>query len=464
MLRKRKTVAMILAGGQGSRLGVLTAEKAKPAVSYGGKYRIIDFTLSNCTHSGIDTVGVLTQYRPLELNTYIGTGSAWNLDTMSGGAYVLPPYSVGESGEWYSGTANAIYQNMGFIEKFDPEYLLVLSGDHVYKMNYKWMISAHEEKKAAATIAVIRVPIEEASRFGIMSTDADMRITEFAEKPEHPKSNLASMGVYVFNWKVLREYLVADENNPSSDHDFGKNVIPAMFFGGERLYAYEYGGYWKDVGTIQSLWEANMELLSSDPPLNLHDEGWRIYSRNPNDPPHFIDAGARVKNSMISEGCIIYGSVENSLLSPDVIVEKGAVVFGSIIMDGTRVCEDAQVCLAIIDEDVMVGKAAVVGDAGSTGDASDAGPGSSDSPSAGPGASDASPGNLGSSDSPSAGPGASDASPGNPGSSDSPSAGPGASDASPGNPGGDNITVIARGVKIAPGEVIAAGKELRHDS
>ena len=398
MQRKKKTVAMILAGGQGSRLGVLTAEKAKPAVSYGGKYRIIDFPLSNCTHSGIDTVGVLTQYRPLELNTYIGTGSAWDLDTMTGGAYVLPPYSVGESGEWYSGTANAIYQNIGFIEMFDPQYLLVLSGDHIYKMNYKWMILAHTEKGAAATIAVIPVPIEEASRFGIMSTDATMRITEFEEKPEKPKSNLASMGVYVFDWKILREYLLADENNPNSDHDFGKNVIPAMFNSGEKMYAYEYGGYWKDVGTIQSLWEANMELLMDDPPISLHDEGWRIFSRNPNDPPHFVDAEARIVNSMISEGCLIFGSVENCLLSPGVIIEKGAVVQGSIVMDNARICEGAKVSMAILDEDVIIGRAALVGDIEDM---------------------------------------------------DKPEKG---------------IVVIARGVEIAPKEVVPAGKEVRLDS
>ncbi|MCL2333073.1 MAG: glucose-1-phosphate adenylyltransferase [Actinomycetia bacterium] len=352
---------MILAGGQGSRLGVLTAEKAKPAVGYGGKYRIVDFPLSNCAYSGIDTVGVMTQYRPLELNTYIGTGSAWNLDTMTGGAYVLPPYSVGESGEWYSGTANAIYQNVGFIEQFDPDTLLVLSGDHIYKMNYKWMLSAHEEHGAAATIAVIRVSDEEASRFGIMSVGDDLRITEFAEKPEHPKSNLASMGVYAFDWKVLRAYLAADEANPDSDNDFGKNIIPAMLASDEKLYAYEYGGYWKDVGTIESLWEANMELLRDDPPIDLYDEGWRIFSRNPNDPPQFIDAGARVTNSMICEGCMIYGTVEHSLISPRVLVEKGALVKDSIIMDDTKICAGARVLTSIIDEEVVVGAGALVG-------------------------------------------------------------------------------------------------------
>ncbi len=361
MQRKKKTVAMILAGGQGSRLGVLTADKAKPAVGYGGKYRIVDFPLSNCAYSGIDTVGVMTQYRPLELNTYIGTGSAWNLDTMTGGAYVLPPYSIGASGEWYSGTANAIYQNIGFIEQFDPDVLVVLSGDHIYKMNYKWMLTVHKENSAAATIAVIKVPLEEASRFGIMSVDDDMRITEFAEKPEHPQSDLASMGVYAFDWKVLRQYLEADEADPDSDNDFGKNIIPTMLASGERLFAYEYGGYWKDVGTIESLWEANMELLRDDPPIDLYDKGWRIFSQNPNDPPQFIDADARVTNSMICEGCMIHGTVEHSMISPGVVVEAGALVKDSIIMDDTKICAGAQVLTSIIDEEAVIGKDAIVG-------------------------------------------------------------------------------------------------------
>lgn len=355
---------MLLAGGQGSRLGVLTAEKAKPAVTYGGKYRIIDFPLSNCSYSGIDTVGVLTQYRPLELNTYIGTGSAWNLDTMTGGAYVLPPYSVGESsGEWYSGTANAIYQNMEFIEQFDPDNLLVMAGDHIYKMNYKWMISEHLEKGADATVAVIRVPANEASRFGIMNTDADMMITEFEEKPENPKNNLASMGVYVFKWDTLKKYLTEDENNTDSDNDFGKDIIPAMLKKGEKLYAYEFGGYWKDVGTIQSLWEANMELLYDNPPINLYDEPWRIYSRNPNDPPHYVDENATIVNSIVCEGCLIYGTVVNSILSPGVIVEKDACVYDSIVMDDTVVEEGSQVDMTIIGEDVVIGKGALVGKA-----------------------------------------------------------------------------------------------------
>ena len=363
MHRKKKTVAMLLAGGQGSRLGVLTAEKAKPAVTFGGKYRIIDFPLSNCTFSGIDTVGVLTQYLPLELNTYIGTGSPWDLDTMTGGAYVLPPFSAAEASEWYSGTANAIYQNMGFIEQFDPDLLLILAGDHIYKMNYKWMISAHTEKDADVTIAVIPVPLNEASRFGIMSTDEDLRITEFEEKPECPKSNLASMGVYVFKWEALRRYLTEDAEDPDSDNDFGKNIIPAMLAAGERLYAYEFGGYWKDVGTVQSLWEANMELLYDNPPINLYDEPWRIFSRNPNEPPHIVDTDARIVNSLVCEGCRIYGTVENSILSAGVVVEKGAAVYDSIVMADTRVCEGAQVDMAIIDEEAVIGEGAVVGGA-----------------------------------------------------------------------------------------------------
>jgi len=398
MLKKKKTIAMLLAGGQGSRLGVLTADKAKPAVTYGGKYRIIDFPLSNCAYSGIETVGVLTQYRPLELNTYIGTGSAWNLDTMTGGAYVLPPYSAAESAEWYSGTANAIYQNIEFIEQFDPDDLLVLSGDHIYKMNYKWMISEHELKDADATIAVISVPIEEASRFGIMNTDADLRIIDFEEKPENPKSTLASMGVYVFKWKTLRKYLREDKDKKDTDNDFGKDIIPAMLKNGEKLYAYEYGGYWKDVGTIQSLWEANMELLIENSPINLYDEPWRIFSRNPNDPPHYVDENAKIVNSIVCEGCQIFGTVENSILSPGVVVEKGASVYDSIIMDDTVICENAQVDMTIIDESAVIGKGAVVGCANDPEKAE------------------------------------------------------------------KDITVLGRGVRVAPGDVVPAGKEVRHDS
>ena len=362
MYSKKRVVAMLLAGGQGSRLGVLTSHRAKPAVTYGGKYRIIDFPLSNCTHSGIDTVGVLTQYEPLELNTYIGTGSPWDLDTMSGGAFVLPPYVKGKSGRWYSGTANSIYQNMFFIEQFDPEYLVVLSGDHIYKMNYNWMVQAHIDKKADATIAVIEVPIEEASRFGIMNTDPDMKIYEFEEKPEKPKNNLASMGVYCFSWPVLKEYLTKDAEDPDSSNDFGKNIIPGMLSGGQRMYAYEFGGYWKDVGTIHSLWEANMELLADTPPLNLYDDPWRIFSRDPNEPPHYVDAEAVVRNSIVSEGCYIYGTVQNSILSAGVTVEKGAEIKDSIIMAECLIGKGSLVSMSIVDEEAKIGKNCVVGE------------------------------------------------------------------------------------------------------
>ena len=361
MINKKKTVAMLLAGGQGSRLGVLTWRKAKPAVTYGGKYRIIDFPLSNCVHSGIDTVGVLTQYQPLELNAYIGTGSPWDLDTISGGAFVLPPYVNGETGRWYSGTADAIYQNMYFIEQFEPDNLLILSGDHIYKMNYSWMIREHIQNDADATIAVIPVPIQDASRFGIMNTDPGGRIIEFEEKPEKPKSNLASMGVYVFSWPILKKRLEKDAADPKSSNDFGKNVIPSMLAAGDRLFAYEYGGYWKDVGTVRSLWEANMELLSDFPPLNLYDDPWRIFSRNPNDPPHYTGPDAVVSTSMISEGCGIYGTVEHSVLSNGITVEKGAVVRDSIIMAGTTIGAGSVVEMSIVDENVKIGKSAVVG-------------------------------------------------------------------------------------------------------
>ena len=358
---KKKCVAMLLAGGQGSRLYALTQNRAKPAVPYGGKYKIIDFPLSNCIHSGIDTVGVLTQYEPLELNADIGNGATWDLDCMSGGAYVLPPYVKGKKGEWYSGTASAIFQNIHFIEQYNPDYILILSGDHIYTMDYEKMIDAHEERGADATIAVMEVPMAEASRFGIMNTDDDMRIVEFEEKPPVPKNNLASMGIYVFSWKKLREYLIADNQDPNSSNDFGKNIIPNMLNNGEKMFAYLFSGYWKDVGTIDSLWEANMDLLAEKPELDLHDDNWRIYGRNLVLPPHFIGEEASVHNSILCDGCNIYGTVENSILSPGVTVEKGAVVKDSIIMQQTVIRAGSSVTRAIIDEDVTIMEDAKIG-------------------------------------------------------------------------------------------------------
>ena len=354
MQLKKECIAMLLAGGQGSRLGVLTKNLAKPAVPFGGKYRIIDFTLSNCINSGIDTVGVLTQYQPLVLNGYIGNGQPWDLDRLHGGVSILPPYIRGKAGEWYKGTANAIYQNMHFIEAYDPEYVLILSGDHIYKMDYSEMIDYHKKQKADCTIAVIEVPMDEASRFGIMNVNDDGSIYEFEEKPKNPKSNKASMGVYVFSWKTLREYLSEDERNPQSNNDFGKNIIPEMLAGGLRMYAWKFSGYWKDVGTVESLWEANMELLQDHPELNLHDSSWKILSRNPNQPPHYVGDEAKIRTSFISEGCRIYGTVENSVLFPEVTISAGAHVRDSIIMQNTVVGEDCEIIRTIIDEDVVV--------------------------------------------------------------------------------------------------------------
>lgn len=363
MVTSKKCVAMLLAGGQGSRLGVLTRHRAKPAVQYGGKYRIIDFPLSNCVHSGIDTVGVLTQYQPLELNSYIGTGASWDLDNLTGGAYVLPPYvKGGEKGEWYSGTANAIYQNIYFIERYNPKYIVVLSGDHIYKMDYAKMIDFHEKNSADATIAVIKVPMEEASRFGIMNTDSDLRINEFEEKPKVPKNNMASMGVYVFTWEVVKKYLEEDANNPNSSNDFGKNIIPAMLNGGEKLFAYPFEGYWKDVGTVDSLWDANMDLLSDSPDLDLSDASWRIYSRNPNMPPQYVAKSADIKRSIITEGCSVYGTVRNSVLFAGVEIEEGAIVEDSIIMAETVIKKGSVVRRAIIDENTVIGQNAVIGE------------------------------------------------------------------------------------------------------
>ena len=362
MMQKKRCVAMLLAGGQGSRLGVLTRHMAKPAVPYGGKYRIIDFPLSNCSNSGIDVVGVLTQYQPLELNAYIASGAPWDLDLVSGGVFVLPPYQTGKTGEWYKGTANAIYQNLAFIEQYQPDYVLILSGDHIYKMDYAAMIEHHIAHRADATIAVRQVPWEEASRFGIMNTDADCNITEFEEKPKHPKSNNASMGVYVFSWEKLRHYLVADEKNPESSNDFGKNIIPAMLRDGQRMTAYSFSGYWKDVGTVESLWEANMDLLKPAPEIDLHDKKFRIYARNMGYPPQYIDQSARVENCLATEGCVIRGEAEHSVLSSDVTVEAGARVIDSVIMPGACIKAGAQVVRAIVSENAVVGAGARVGE------------------------------------------------------------------------------------------------------
>ena len=358
----KEIIAMLLAGGQGSRLYALTQNLAKPAVPFGGKYRIIDFPLSNCINSGIDTVGVLTQYQPLQLNEYLGNGQPWDLDRIHGGVYVLPPYQKIANSDWYTGTANAIYQNINFINRYAPEYVVILSGDHIYKMDYSKMLEFHKEKQADCTIAVMEVPWEEASRFGIMACDEDKKIYEFAEKPKEPKSNLASMGIYIFTWSKLKKYLEEDEANPESENDFGKNVIPAMLQNNERMYAYAFQGYWKDVGTIDSLWEANMDLLDPNVPLDLYDDAWKIYARNPVMPPQYVAEGAVTQNSMISEGCIVEGDVDFSILFAGVTVEKGAVVHDSIIMPGSVIKAGAVVEYSIVAENVVVGENAQVGD------------------------------------------------------------------------------------------------------
>ena len=353
---------MLLAGGQGSRLGILTKNVAKPAVPYGGKYRIIDFPLSNCTNSGIDTVGVLTQYQPLELNAYIGSGAPWDLDLSNGGVFVLPPYQKGKSGEWYRGTANAIYQNLAFIEQYNPDYVLILSGDHIYKMDYNDMLRFHIRNGADATIAVREVPWEEAPRFGIMNTNANDRIVEFEEKPKNPKSNKASMGVYIFTWEKLKKYLIADEEDKSSSNDFGKNIIPSMLNDKQVMCAYSFAGYWKDVGTIESLWEANMDLLENPMPIDLHDKKWRIFARNPGMAPHYIAKGATVADSLITEGCEVYGNVEHSILFAGVVIEEGAKVTDSVIMPGSVIKRGAVVRRAIVAENAVVGAGAFVGE------------------------------------------------------------------------------------------------------
>ena len=361
MARKHECIAMLLAGGQGSRLGILTKNIAKPAVPYGGKYRIIDFPLSNCVNSGISTVGVLTQYQPLELNDYIGNGQAWDLDRANGGVHILSPYQQIKGTEWYKGTANAIYQNINFIDRYDPEYVVILSGDHIYKMDYNKMLEYHKEKGAACTIAMLEVPWEEASRFGLMILNDDNSIREFEEKPKNPRSNKASMGVYVFTWSKLRKYLIDDENDPNSSNDFGKNVIPKMHADGEKMFAYLFDGYWKDVGTIDSLWEANLDLLNPNVDLDLSDASWKIYAKTPASPPHYISEKAKVQNSMISEGSRVYGDVDYSILFDDVVVEEGAEVKYSIVMPGTVIKKGAVVQYAIVAENAVIEAGAIVG-------------------------------------------------------------------------------------------------------
>lgn len=362
MAHKTNVVAMLLAGGQGSRLGVLTKNIAKPAVPYGGNYRIIDFPLSNCVNSGIYTVGVLTQYQPLELNDYIGNGQPWDLDRQNGGVHVLSPYEAMGSKEWYKGTANAIYQNINFIEKYNPEYVVVLSGDHIYKMNYANMIDFHEKNNADCTIAVLEVPWEEASRFGILATDENNKIYEFAEKPAEPKSNKASMGVYVFSWDKLRKYLIEDENNPDSANDFGKNIIPMMLEAGERMFAFPFAGYWKDVGTIDSLWEANLDIINPNVDLDLSDPSWKIYSKTPASPPHYIGKNAKVENSSVSEGCEIDGEVDYSVVSSNVTIEADADVRYSVIMPGAVIKKGAKVYYSIIAENAVIEENAKIGE------------------------------------------------------------------------------------------------------
>ncbi|MCI8484206.1 MAG: glucose-1-phosphate adenylyltransferase [Lachnospiraceae bacterium] len=358
----KEMIAMLLAGGQGSRLYALTQKLAKPAVPFGGKYRIIDFPLSNCVNSGIDTVGILTQYQPLVLNEYIGNGQPWDLDRLYGGVHVLPPYQQASGSDWYKGTANAIYQNLSFIERYDPEYVIILSGDQICKQDYSDFLRFHKEKGAEFSVAVMEVPWEEASRFGLMVADENDKITEFQEKPKDPKSNLASMGIYIFNWDILRKYLIEDEEDPASENDFGNNIIPNLLKDGRKMYAYHFSGYWKDVGTISSLWEANMEVLDPENSgINLYDEKWKIYSRNSGMTGHKINAGAKVENSMITDGCNISGSIKHSILFAGVKVEEGAEVEDAVVMGNTIIKAGAKVKHCIIAENVIVGQNAVVG-------------------------------------------------------------------------------------------------------
>lgn len=361
LVGKKEIVAMILAGGQGSRLGVLTKNIAKPAVPFGGKYRIIDFPLSNCSNSGIYTVGVLTQYKPLELNAHIGIGNPWDLDRRDGGVRILPPYQKEKGGNWYKGTANAIYQNIEFVDSYDPEYVLVLSGDHIYKMDYSKMLDFHKEKDAEATIAVIDVPKSEANRFGIMNTRDDLSIYEFEEKPRVPKGTLASMGIYIFNWKALKKYLKEDELDKFSSNDFGKNIIPKMINKGDKMVAFPYKGYWKDVGTVESLWEANMDLLIEDNNLCLHDEEWKIYSVNPSSPAQYIGANAEIKNSLVDEGCFIQGEISNSVIFQGVHVGKNSIIIDSVIMPNVKIGDNVVINKAIVGSDAIIRRESRVG-------------------------------------------------------------------------------------------------------
>ena len=361
MYCKKECIAMLLAGGQGSRLYDLTKQTAKPAVTFGGKYKIIDFPLSNCINSGIDTVGVLTQYQPLALNEYIGNGEPWDLDRTRGGLSVLPPYQGNKASEWYKGTANAIYQNINFIKQYNPDYVLILSGDHIYRMDYAKMLEHHKKSGASCTVATITVPIEEASRFGICNTNPDNSIYEFEEKPKNPKNNQASMGIYIFNSDVLIDYLEADEADEKSSNDFGKNIIPNLLNNGEKLFAYKFEGYWKDVGTISSLWEANMDLIGDEPILNMSDRNFRIFSRNVARPPQYIGENACIDNSLVSEGCRIDGTVINSILSGGVVIESGALVKDAVIMEDVTVKSGAKVYSAIVDSDTIIESGAVVG-------------------------------------------------------------------------------------------------------
>ncbi|WP_281427602.1 glucose-1-phosphate adenylyltransferase [Mesobacillus maritimus] len=359
-MQKKKIVAMLLAGGQGSRLNSLTKDLAKPAVPFGGKYRIIDFPLSNCTNSGIYTVGVLTQYQPLILNSYIGIGSAWDLDRKDGGVTVLPPYTASTEMKWYTGTASAIYQNLNYLHQYNPDYVLILSGDHIYKMNYELMLEHHIKKGADVTISVIPVPWEEANRFGILNTDEELRVTEFDEKPKNPKSNLASMGIYIFKWKMLEEYLEQDNLNSSSSHDFGKDILPQMLKDRKNLFAYPFKGYWKDVGTVQSLWEANMDLLEDSNELNLFDQNWRIYSVNPNQPPQFISQEAKLTDSLVNEGCVIKGNVSRTVVFQGVTIETDAVVKESVIMPDAVIGKGCLIEKAIVSSGINIPDGSVI--------------------------------------------------------------------------------------------------------